>query len=436
MIRTIAVCFLPVFAMMCADLSARNIVVADSATKMPLPNASIYNKRGKAIGMSNSKGVLPRMLVKEFPIVIRYVGYEDGVVMKPAELSLPGNDTIFLREEFSALPEVVVKSKNARALHILAYIRECSSLATYTDTVFLFREKTVDYMLVQDKKFKFRGWSTPRTLACKSYYRFTNSEGLDSVSDECNNHFSWTDWMGLAPDFKVPAVLRSLRSGSDTVMGKYCPVEIWCRMNDTVSVDVNVVSDSIGRKWVANLQGFFHEKLDFEKFDVDYLFGNVEGDYVTPLELERYSFDIESRGRGRDMFRFNKHNEPVFVSTKANVYILDKEFITIKEARDWASRKFDADETVIFEPKDVSALPANIQKLIERVNNVDKGGVRLGAEPDRKLVGIKSGRNNFSIGRRALDMFKVLTGISKYKSRKNFKKNWNNLRKMMRERKK
>lgn len=434
MMRNIAVCFMLVFAMMGADLSARNIVVADSVTKMPLPNASIYNRRGKAIGMSNGRGVLPRMLVGDFPIVIRYIGYEDGVVMKPAESSLPGNDTIFLREEYSALPEVVVKSKNARALHILAYIRECSSLATYSDTVFLFREKTVDYMLVQDKKFKFRGWSTPRTLACKSYYRFTNAEGLDSVSDECNNHFSWVDWMGVSPDFKMPAVLRSLKEGSDTVKGKYCPVEIWRRMNDTVSVDVNVVSDSIGRKWVANLQGFFREKLDFEKFNVDYLFENVEGDYVTPLELERYSFDIESRGRGRDMFRFNKYNEPVFVSTNADVYILDKEFITIREARNWANRKFDTDETVIFEPKDVSALSPDILKLIERVNNIDKGEVRLGAQPDRRLVGIKSGRNNFSIGRRALDMFKAFTGISKYKSRKNFKKNWNNIRKRMKKR--
>ena len=32
------------------------------------------------------------------------------------------------------------------------------------------------------------------------------------------------------------------------------------------------------------------------------------------------------------MFRFNKLNEPFFVSTQADVYILDKEFITIKEA--------------------------------------------------------------------------------------------------------
>lgn len=33
------------------------------------------------------------------------------------------------------------------------------------------------------------------------------------------------------------------------------------------------------------------------------------------------------------MFRFNRNDEPFFVNTFAEVYILDKEYITVKEAR-------------------------------------------------------------------------------------------------------
>ena len=55
------------------------------------------------------------------------------------------------------------------------------------------------------------------------------------------------------------------------------------------------------------------------------------------------------------MFRFNKINEPFFVSTNAEVYILDKEYITVKEAKKWDNRDFDVDEIGIYEPLD--ALP-------------------------------------------------------------------------------
>lgn len=71
---------------------------------------------------------------------------------------------------------------------MLAYVREYSTLSTYSDTVTLFREKMVDFMIVPDRKMKFRGWTSPRLLTSRSYYRFTDGEGLDSVSDRFNNH--------------------------------------------------------------------------------------------------------------------------------------------------------------------------------------------------------------------------------------------------------
>ena len=43
----------------------------------------------------------------------------------------------------------------------------------------------------------------PRILTCKSYYRFTNRNGLDSVSSASHHHFSWSDWIGLASESVV-----------------------------------------------------------------------------------------------------------------------------------------------------------------------------------------------------------------------------------------
>lgn len=118
------------------------------------------------------------------------------------------------RRSPTQLPEVVVESPRHRILHILAYVRECSTLSTCTDTVFLFREKMVDYML-PSKGVSFKGWSRPRILKSRSFYRFTDAGGLDSVSDNCNHHFSWSDWMGIAPSAELPSCLRDVECGID-----------------------------------------------------------------------------------------------------------------------------------------------------------------------------------------------------------------------------
>ena len=405
------------------ETRAFNVVVVDSIIRIPLPNASIYDRNGVAIGMSNNKGVLPKLSKDSYPITIRYLGFQEKTVIEESP------DTISLSENVSELPEVVVESRRHRVLHILAYVREYSTLTTYTDSVFLFREKMVDYMLPTDEKSKFKGWSTPRILTCKSYYRFTNEKGLDSVSDASHYHFSWSDWIGLAPNVSLPTKLRNTKAATDTLHGRYSPTEIWNRINDRLAINIDVLSDTTSRKWVPNIAGFFRQNLDFDKFKVTYNYNNIIGDTVTILDLTGYSFDIESRGRGHEMFRFNKLNEPFFVSTTAEVYILDQEFISVKEAKKWEKRDFDIDEIGIYEPMEAPELSSSTLSLIDRINRIDKDSIRLDFQPDQRMISNNRGRKNFKIGRRALFLLKQVIGITLYKSHKNFNKNWDSFRK-------
>lgn len=412
-----------VVSVMQMETQAYNIVIADPTTHIPLPNASIYDKNGVAIGMSNNKGVLPKLSKNSYPIAVRYLGFHEKRVMGECY------DTIFMSENVSELPEVVVESRKNRVLHILAYVREYSTLTTYTDTVFLFREKMVDYMFPTDGRTKFKGWSTPRILTCRSYYRFTDENGLDSVSDASHYHFSWSDWMGLEQKVSLPTKLRNTKIATDTLYGKSTPTEIWDKNNDRLMIEIDVLSDTTGRKWVPNLSGFFRKDLDFEKFKVKYNYNNIVGDTVSVLDLTGYSFDIESRGRGHEMFRFNKLYEPFFVSTTAEVYVLDQEFISVKEAQKWDKRDFDIDEIGIYEPMGAPELPHEILSLIDRVNRINKDSIRLDFQPDHRMISKNSGRKNFKIGRRALFLLKQVTGVTLYKSHKKFNKNWDSIRK-------
>lgn len=393
-------------------------VVADSVSHAPLPSASVFDCRGNFIGVSNTVGRLPYVSPADYPITVRYIGFNERVV------DTASSDTIFMSENLTELPEVVVESQQHKVLHMLGYVREYSMLTTYSDTVFLFREKMVDYMLTPEKKMRFRGWANPRVLKSKSYYRFTNHWGLDSVSDKCNHHFSWSDWIGIAPPRQLPRAIKNVESATDTLHGKYSATEVWTRNNDRIAVDVDVMADTASRVWVPNLSGFFRNYLDFDNFKLRYSFGNVVEDTIRPANLTAYSFNIESKGRGHDMFMFNRVNQSFYVSTYAEIYIVDKEYITVKEARKWDRRKINTDDIEIYEPAEAPELQPSIQLLVDRVNNIDSDQVRAGIEPDHRMKSRGVRRETF--GDRALSLLKTLTGISHFRSKKNFDKQYRN----------
>ena len=328
----------------------------------------------------------------------------------------------------TVLPEVLVVSKHHKLLHMLAYVREYSTMTTYTDTVFLFREKMVDFMLPAEKA-SFKGWTNPRVLTSRSYYRFSNNQGLDSVSDVCQHHFSWSDWIGIVPYLRVPERLVGIEMGVDTIWGKYSPFEIWTKRKDSISIDIDVLADIAGGKWVKNLSGFFKKGLEFNRIRIGFDFENVIGYDMSALDLTRYSVDMESTGRGYEMFMFNRKDESFFVQTTAEVYILDREFITLKEAKKWERCSFDINEIGIYEPSGTPPLSSDILSLIWRVENIDKNEVKLDFVPDQNMISNKLGGRNFKVGRRALLMLKEATGISKYRARRNLKRQWNEFRK-------
>ena len=135
---------------------------------------------------------------------------------------------------------------------------------------------------------------------------------------------------------------------------------------------------------------------------------------------------MDSRGRGHNMFRFNRKDEPFFVSTFAEIHILDKEYVTIGEAKKWEKGNFDADGIEIITPDGAPPLQPEILALIDRVDNISHDAVRLNFTPDSRLAG--GFRRPQNLGQRALAMLKQMTGITLFKSHKNFKDNWKEFR--------
>lgn len=415
----VIILFAFVISLLFTQAEAKRTVVADSITRQPLPGASVFGSRGNAIGIVDMNGKLPFIAAESYPITIRYLGFKEKTV---DGLTIP--DTVFLQENPAELPELIVETRRQKVLHMLAYVREYSSLTTYGDTVFLFREKMVDFMLPSDKKSSFKGWRNPRILTGKSYYRFTDSHGLDSVSDTGTYHFSWSDWMGIPPSFPLPLNINKSGFSTDTIHGKYRPSEIWNRSDSRVSADVNVLADTGARRWTPFLSGFFNKEIDFENVHLLFNYDNVIGDSVSASDLTSFSFNIDSTGRGHSMFRFNSKEEPYFVNTYGEVYILDKEYISVKDAKNWEKQGFDDEGLDIIEPPEAPELPESVRSLMARVDCLDSDEIRLGRTPDTRLMSRNSGKKGRDIGSRALSLLKQATGVTLYKSHKNRKRNW------------
>ena len=80
------------------------------------------------------------------------------------------------------------------------------------------------------------------------------------------------------------------------------------------------------------------------------------GDMAAASNLTGYSYNIESSGRGRNMFMFNNVDEPFFVNTYAEIYIVDKEYVTAKEAGKWDKLRVDDNQMSIFVPDEAPEL--------------------------------------------------------------------------------
>lgn len=110
------------------------------------------------------------------------------------------------------------------------------------------------------------------------------------------------------------------------------------------------------------------------------------------------------------------------------MYIIDREYVTVKEAKKIERHKFGKDEVDFTLPADAPDLDRATAILIHRVNNIDQEIVRTHLTADHRYVNPHPAKNRTGLGYRALDLLKNLFGISQYKMNKHNREHWNDFR--------
>lgn len=365
------------------SVGAHATVVVDAATGMPLPRAMVADRYGNSVGVCSDSGVIPSMSAVSYPLTVRYMGYQAGTVTGAA------TDTLRLEETVYNLPEVTVIPKKRPVLHLTGYVRERSKLTTAAgDTVELFREKTVDFMLPGRGAGRYKGWSRPRVLATRSYYRFTDAYGLDSVSDRYSRHFSWSDWVGIVRQVPLPLSMRVEGNAVDTVKGHFGASAVWRRAGDNVHASVDVLSDTLNRRWTPGFGVYLDGRVDFTRFNLRYIFTDVgESSGVMAENIARVAYDIESDGMNRTMNRLSTKDEAQYMDTYAELYVTDRQFLTVGEAKKWENDPPRGDAIGIHVPEDAAPLEPELAELVSRVESIDHTGRRIAERADRRLAG-------------------------------------------------
>lgn len=159
------------------------------------------------------------------------------------------------------------------------------------------------------------------------------------------------------------------------------------RRGETVRVDVDMLADSVGKVWAPPLYNFIYNGVEFTRMNLQYLFADVSATEVRADNLVRYSMSVQSKGRGEDQDKIFRSNEPVYADTYAEVYVIDKEYVSVGEAKKREHIEFKSDEIDIMVPDDAPELPASIVALVERGNNINEEALRLDEDPDQSYVG-------------------------------------------------
>lgn len=349
-----------------ATLGAQATVVVDALDGTPLPKASIFDRKGDIIALTQTDGKIPAIPSGSYPLSVRCIGF------MPATVPSAAIDSVKLNEFTYSLPELVVGDEKHNVLHLTAYLREYTTMTTDKRCVTLFSEKIVDYMLPKEKVKKLNGWTSPRILAEKKYYRFTNPDGLDSVGSKCDMDFSWEQLANISHTFKIPDEIKATDHATHTVAGKYSPVKVWRRNGSKYEMEY----DPLGDEKNHTVSPFFFKLLgctmDFNRLESKYTFSDVEGGEIKPDDVKTLSFNFDVLGRGKLIKKVFESEQSVPMSAYYEVFVIDREYLTADDARECAANPPSPKSITIAAPEGIPALSPETQAIIDRVKALQK----------------------------------------------------------------
>lgn len=342
-----------------------SLILVDADDGGPVSAASVISNDGLILGLTDENGCITVSPEKDFPLIIRSLGYESTTV---ARLS----DTIRLCPAVYSLPEVVVNSTERPIIKILCYVREYCTGATSSDTMMMYSEYMMDayYAYGKVKGYK-KGDKRPSVRNVRRYARFSDSNGLDSVA--CPSEDDDITILSFAKDFTyVPfdsvGERKSMRLGAstDTVMGKYSPLRLYRKGNNVYSFSVDMLANYEDHKLSPFIFKMLGATMDIDKMQMSYAYNaNPSGKYSLNDFIYSTSH-FHALAKGKLFKKFFRAKEPMHMDCYVELYPVDVEYLTVGE---YKKQRKEKDEADFVEPKNLQPLVPSIRRIVERLKD-------------------------------------------------------------------
>lgn len=350
-------------AALAVSLHASAFRLVDASTKAVMPLAAITDRSGNVVGMTDNNGEIPEISSDRYPITFNSMGYEQVVLVKPATAD------VGMQLRNYELPEIVVTPGSRPLLHLTGYMRETSSVMGSSDSITMFRESIVDF-LVPIEKAKVKGWDAARILASKTFVKIKNSAGLDSVSNRHEYEYMlWGDKLGLIHAKRdVPEAIKGKTFACDTIMGKYFPKIIWWKNGPLTRWYGDGLANEKNHTISPAFLKFFGLTTDFKDLSTAYVFNTPEADAISPADLKQASVSLNMLARGRLFKKAFDSSTPVNIKAYVEVYLTDREYLSNEEAKLLKKEPPVIRPAEIIAPADATPIHPAIRQIKDRVN--------------------------------------------------------------------
>lgn len=340
--------------------SAQTIIV-DANDKLPIVGASIFDAAGTMVGLTLTDGSVPEELGDEYyPLTIQCIGYNMLTV------NSKGKSTLEMTERKYDIGEVTITPGDKKVLRLLCYVREYVSLnAYYDDTTTIFMEHMADFLIPVEEKAKFSSTGKARALATRSYTRSVDEE-KDTVIFSTKNKSSMLfiasiDSSSIAEpeSFKDTDVLPKSYSKS----GKYGPKDVYRKTNTTFTRFRDGLADTKDHKMSPTALKLLGFGMDFTQMYKSCAYHLSGSNTYGPADLISATYALEALGTGKFFRSSNPHKKPVEINSLVEIYVVNRQYLTTKEAKHIKKNK----------PEDVKfIIPASAPKLSPSISNIVK----------------------------------------------------------------
>lgn len=343
-----------------ATLPAQAAVkIIDKVSGEPLAKASVFDKNGKFIAVTDDNGAVPsNITITSYPLNIRYVGYV------PQDVISPNEGLIRLEETSYDLPEVVIDSESHNLLVLTAYVRNYITRTTGKDTVISFEEQIVDFMFPMTKKAKFKGWKKARVLAQRTYDWGKNSKRDTVRYTEGSKGQSYS--FNLDDKFILPEAIVAGNAIKEIIPGKYSDKEIWQKRGETYFLEKDGLADfkdHINKPTIAKIMGL---TMAMELDEAKYKFHENGKNQFSPEDVMEAAVNYHINMSGKGIKYAYDTKDPIDLSGYGEMFVIDRAYLTSDEAKELQKNppvidmKFKA-------PENIPLPPSQMIKIKERV---------------------------------------------------------------------